>query len=102
MNESDLLSWFFTTSWADLGGWGLFLGLVVFIVFGAFREWWVPGPRHHRTEALLQKSVETIQSLTAQNGQLITGNEITKHFFEETTPKRVVRDDNGFDGGDSS
>lgn len=88
---TDILS----RDWASIGGWSLFFSLAILIVVGAFREWWVPGPRHRRTEQLLEKSVDTVTDLTKQNGQLITANEITKHFFEETTPKRHTVPDEG-------
>lgn len=74
--------------WAAVGGWSLWIGTVVVIVTGSFREWWVPGARAKRTEALLAKSVQTVNELTNQNGQLIAGNEITKHWFEAYVPKR--------------
>lgn len=74
--------------WVQVGGWSLFLGLCILIVLGSFREWWVPGRRHRRLEAAAEKTSETLEATVKQNGQLITANEITKHFFEETTPKR--------------
>lgn len=77
-----------TRDWAALGGWSLFIGLGLFVIVGAFREWWVPGARHRRLEAAAIKSADAVTKLTEQNGQLITANEITKHFFEETVPKR--------------
>lgn len=77
-----------TRDWAAVGGWSLFIGLALYNVIGAFKEWWVPGNRYRRTEALLEKSVDLNTDLTEQNGKLISTNEITKHFFEETTPRR--------------
>jgi hypothetical protein len=74
--------------WAALGGWSLFIGLCLLIVIGSFREWWVPGGRYRRTEQAAIRYAEANAALTTQNGQLITSNEITKHFFEETVPKR--------------
>lgn len=100
-SEVDPLAGFFNTSWADVGGWSLFIGLAIFLVIGAYREWWVPGPRYRRTQELLDKSMETTHALTVQNGQLITANEITKHFFEETTPKRERPRHTEGDGGES-
>lgn len=91
--------------WAALGGWSLFVLLAIIIVIGAFREIWVPGSRLRRTEELLDKSVELNKSLSDQNGNLVTANQITKYFFEETAPRRnstPVRgssDDNGQDAG---
>ena len=87
--------------WAAIGGWSLFFSLAILIVVGAFREWWQPGPKARRTEQLLEKSVDTVASLTEQNRQLITANEITKHFFEETTPRRTGTVHTGDDQGGS-
>lgn len=77
-------------NWGAVTGWSLWIGTVVVVVTGSFREWWVPGARARRTEQLLDRASETIAQLTEQNGQLITTNEITKHFFEETTPRRKL------------
>jgi hypothetical protein len=98
----DLITAFLAKDWAIVGGWGLFISLVMFIVIGAFREWWVPGPRYRREEAIKQRALDIASEVTKQNGQLITANEITKHFFEETTPKRGTRRATLDDRGDSS
>lgn len=74
--------------WAALGGWSLFVGLCIFMVVGSVREWWVPGARYRRLEESSIKMTDANIELSKQNGQLIQGNEITKHFFEETTPRR--------------
>lgn len=84
----DPLTALLTRDWAALGGWSLFVGLALLIVIGAFRENWVPGARHRRVEAAAEKAADALAKAMEQNGQLITTNEITKHFFEETTPKR--------------
>lgn len=84
----DPLTAILTRDWAAVGGWSLFIGLCLLIVLGAFREGWVPGARYRRLEASAKLLAEANVELTKQNGQLITANEITKHFFEETTPKR--------------
>lgn len=88
MNAADPITAFITKDWAALGGWSLFFGLCLLIVVGAFREIWVPGARYRRLEAAAEKISEANDELRKQNGQLITANEITKHFFEETAPKR--------------
>lgn len=85
---ADPITAFLNRDWAALGGWSLFIWLCILIVVGAFKEWWVPGPRYKRLEEAAKKSAEANDELRKQNGQLITANEITKHFFEETTPKR--------------
>lgn len=77
-----------TRDWAAMGGWSLFIGLGLFVVIGSFREWWVPGARYRRLELAAEKISTANDELRKQNGQLITANEITKHFFEETVPKR--------------
>lgn len=77
-----------TRDYAAIGGWSLFIGLCILIVVGSFREWWVPGARYKRLEESAKLVSEANDELTKQNGQLITSNDIVKHFFEETTPKR--------------
>jgi hypothetical protein len=52
------------------------------------RETIVPGARYKRTVAALDRALEALNGYADQNGKLITANEITKHFFEETTPRR--------------
>lgn len=84
----DPITAFLTHDWAALGGWSLFIGLCMTVVIGSFREWWVPGARYRRMEEAAIKSSDANDELTKQNGQLITANEITRHFFEETVPKR--------------
>lgn len=74
--------------WASATGWTLLFSTWGYIVIGAVREWWVPGARYRRTEAAALKQSETLSS-TVQLLQLsTTANEITKHFFEKTVPKR--------------
>lgn len=85
---SDPITALLTKDWAALGGWSLFFGLCMLIVIGSFRELWVPGARYRRLELAAAKISEANDELRKQNGQLITANEITKHFFEETAPKR--------------
>lgn len=85
---SDPFTAILTRDWAGVGGWSLFIGLCLVIVMGSFREAWVPGARYRRLEEAAKKVTEANEALMTQNGQLITANEITKHFFEETVPKR--------------
>lgn len=84
-----------TRDWAAAGGWSLFIGLGLFLVVSFFREGIVPGSRYRRLEAQLEKVleinrdfVEANGKLTDQNGMLITANQITAHFFQETVPVR--------------
>lgn len=88
VSETDPITAILTRDWAALGGWSLLIGTWITIVLGAFREWWVPGARYRRLEISSQELVVANKDLRTQNGQLITSNEITKHFFEETVPKR--------------
>jgi len=77
-----------TRDWAAVGGWSLFIGLGIFLVICFVTERLVPGARYRRLEESAKKSADALAEAMKQNGQLITSNEITKHFFEETTPKR--------------
>lgn len=75
-------------NWAEIGGWSLFISLCILIVLGAFREWWVPGARIQKLERLIESQEVLIKEQSQQIGQLVTANEISKYFFEETVPKR--------------
>lgn len=86
--ESDPITAFIQHDWAALGGWSLFVMICVFMTIGSVREWWVPGRRYRRLEISAEKMTDANTELRQQNSQLITANEITKHFFEETVPKR--------------
>ena len=88
VSGADPISALLARDWAALGGWSLFVMLCLFIVIGSFREWWVPGGRYKRLETSSTKMIEANDELRKQNGQLITSNEITKYFFEETAPRR--------------
>lgn len=87
-SNEDPISGYLSHDWASVGGWSMFVALAILIVIGSFRETWVPGRRYRRLERAAEKISEANDKLTEQNGQLITANEITKHFFEETVPKR--------------
>ena len=79
---------FFNFDWADVGGWSLFIGLCLFIVVGSVREWWVPGRTHRRVvDSAAEQSRTLSQAMDALREQT-QANEITKHFFEKTVPKR--------------
>lgn len=86
--ESDPITAFLTRDWAALGGWSLFVGISLFIVIGAFREWWVPGPRHRRVENSASEQSKTLALTVEALKEQTQANEITKHFFEKTVPKR--------------
>jgi hypothetical protein len=48
----------------------------------------VPGGRYRRLEDAATKQSETLATTAAALDKQVTANEIVKHFFEETTPKR--------------
>lgn len=80
---SDPITAILTRDWAALGGWSLFIGIVILIVLGAFKGWWVPG-------WMYKAQTETLNEAMAQNRTLLVTADITKHFFESTVPKRGV------------
>lgn len=84
----DPITAFLTRDWASLGGWSLLITTWIAILLGAVFEKWVPGGRYRRLEESSIKLANANDELLKQNGQLITGNEITKHFFQETVPTR--------------
>ena len=67
--------------WAALGGWSLFITLVVFIVLGAFKGWWIPG-------WMYKAQGETLKEAMEQNTTLLVSAKVATHFFEATTPSR--------------
>lgn len=75
---------FFNRDWAALGGWSLFILLVMFIVFGVFKGWWVPGWMYKEQARTLKEAME-------QNSVLLSAAEIAKHFFEATAPPKQKR-----------
>ena len=79
---------FFTTNFESVGGWSLFIGLCLFITVGNFLEWWVPGRRHRRVEAAAAEQSKTLANAVEALKEQTQANEITKHFFEKTVPKR--------------
>ena len=78
---SDPITAFLTRDWAAFGGWSLFIGLVLLIVTGAFKGWWVPG-------WMYKAQTETLNEAMAQNKTLLVTADITKHFYESVAPKR--------------
>lgn len=88
VTESDPITALLEGDWASLGGWSMFVFLGVYIVLGAVREWWVPGRRYRRLEESSIEMTKANDELRQQNSMLIAANDITKHFFEETVPRR--------------
>lgn len=81
MADSDPITDFLNRDWASVGGWSLFFGLVILIILGAFRGWWIPGWIYKRQSKTLDEAMK-------QNRVLLSAAEITKHFFESTAPRR--------------
>lgn len=84
----DPVTAFLNQDWASATGWSMLFATWGYIVIGAVREWWVPGVRFRRTEAAAIKQSETLSSTVELLKLSTTANEITKHFFEKTVPKR--------------
>lgn len=78
--DVDPITAFLERDWASIGGWSLFIGLVILIVVGVYRGWWVPGWMYRAQSKTLAEAME-------QNKLLLIAAEITKHFFESTAPK---------------
>lgn len=72
----------------SFGDTSLFILLCLYIVLGSVREWWVPGRRYRRLEEASIEMTKANAVLREQNSDLIKSNQITQHFFQETTPKR--------------
>jgi hypothetical protein len=85
--STDPFTAFFNHDWASVGGWSLFIGLVMMIVTGSFREWWVPGPRAKRDVALIAAQQELIKQQSLQITKLTEGNEFTKYVMEKVVPR---------------
>ena len=85
---ADPITALLTRDWAALGGWSLFIMLCVFIVVGAFREWWVPGARYRRLEEASVKQSDLLGTTANALEKQVQANDIVRHFFEETTPRR--------------
>lgn len=90
--EPDLISAVLARDWAAVGGWSLFVMLVLLIVF-TIPRWFakeiiVPGSVYRRQVEANEKLLTANEALTTQNGQLITSNQIVEHFFKETVPRR--------------
>lgn len=88
---SDPITAFITHDWASLGGWSLFIGLCLFAVTGAVREWWVPGARYRRLEEASKKLAEANAALLKQNESLLKGADLTQYFFQEVLPRKGAR-----------
>jgi hypothetical protein len=81
LTTADPITSILTRDWAAVGGWSLFIGLVLIVVTGSFKGWWVPG-------WMYKAQAKTLDEAMAQNRTLLVTADITKHFFEATAPKR--------------
>jgi hypothetical protein len=86
VEASDPITAILTRDWAAVGGWSLFIGVVILIVFGSFKGLWVPG-------WMYKQQGETLKEAMAQNRTLLATADLTKHFFESTAPKSEVKND---------
>jgi hypothetical protein len=82
---------FFSTNWDRIGGWSLFIGLCILIVISYMREWVVPGRRYRHLEDAANLQSQTLSDTVKALDKQVAANQITKHFFEETTPTRRER-----------
>jgi hypothetical protein len=78
-----------TRDWASLGGWSLFIGLGLFLIFAFFREIIVPGARLRRLEEANKQLSEANIALLSQNDKLLTQASLVEHFFRETLPNKT-------------
>lgn len=81
LGSEDPITALLTRDWSAVGGWSLFISLVLTVVIGSFKGWWVPG-------WMYKAQAKTLDEAMAQNHTLLVTADITKHFFEATTPKR--------------
>ena len=85
---ADPITALLSRDWAALGGWSLFIGLGIFLIWALVTERLVPGARYRRLETSAEKNSDMLQTSVNTNEKLATANEIVKHFFEKTVPKR--------------
>jgi hypothetical protein len=78
--DSDPITDFFNHDWAAVGGWSLFIGLVLFNVVGIYRGWVVPGWMYRDQGTTLSKAMD-------QNRSLLAAADITAHFFKSQAEK---------------
>ncbi len=76
----------FNRNWADVGGWSLFIGLVILSVTSFMKGWIVPGWMYKEQGKTLDQAME-------QNRKLLVVSDIVAHFFKSTAPKGGDKDD---------
>lgn len=91
-SPGDPITAILTRDWAAVGGWSLFVTLCMIIVVSFMRGWVVPGSMYRRLEDAATLQRETLNTTVHALDKQVTSNEIVKHFFEETTPKRREAD----------
>lgn len=89
VSASDPITSFMDHDWAAVGGWGLFLGLCLTIVYGSFRELWVPGARYKRLEEANKELTAALTLVTNQNSELIQSGRLSDYFFKEVLPNKT-------------
>lgn len=72
--------------WLNVSGWSMFIGVVVLVVLGFFRGWWVPGWLYKRSEKALDASQDALGQALAQNTTLLASQNIVEYVFRELLP----------------
>lgn len=85
---TDPITGLLTRDWAAVGGWSLFVMLCILIVTSFMRGWIVPGSMYKSLEAAAKLQSESLATTVHALDNQVTANQIVKHFFEETTPRR--------------
>jgi hypothetical protein len=81
-----------------INGWAFGGGLALFIVVGAFREWWIPGPVHRRAVAAAKLTSDSLAKAVETIKKLVESQRIVDYFFENVlphnpmSPKKGTRD----------
>jgi hypothetical protein len=83
--DSDPITDIFNHDWAAVGGWSLFLALVILVLIAFFSGRIVPGWMYREQGRTLDQAME-------QNRKLLATADITKHFFESTAKKPSQRE----------
>jgi hypothetical protein len=74
--------------WAAVGGWSLFISLVITILTLVLTDRLVAGSRLRKAEGLAEKQAQTISDLTSALKEQTSANQIVQHFFQEVPQKR--------------